>query len=153
MRLMNVSWCRNLQGQDSTRGPLKISPHARRPVLNAFACTIIVFERISRFLLIAIGVSLITMPVTQHFWIWDHFLHGGSDFELTTLLLLSFLGMALVLSRQLKDCVNLLFVSWRYLSFNDSLQGRIRLVGVSSLFQAEFPAARPIDVHSLPLRI
>jgi hypothetical protein len=95
------------------------------------------------------------MPATQHIWTWDHFLRGGHDFELTTLLVLSFLGMALVLSRQFKDCLDSLFASWRLLSFtfNDSVQGRIPIVGIFSVLQAECLASPPAGIYSLPLKI
>ncbi|HUB17778.1 MAG TPA: hypothetical protein VL990_04030 [Acidobacteriaceae bacterium] len=41
-----------------------------------------VCARLSRLLLLLIAVELITMPLTQHLWTWDGFLHGGQDFEL-----------------------------------------------------------------------
>jgi len=46
------------------------------------------------------------MPVTQHLWTWDHFLHGGRDFELSMLMILSVLGLVLVLSRNLKQSID-----------------------------------------------
>lgn len=36
----------------------------------------------SRLLLLLVAIELITMPVTQHLWAWDGFVHGGQDFEL-----------------------------------------------------------------------
>jgi hypothetical protein len=108
-----------------------------------------------RFLLISIAISLITMPVTQHLWTWDHFLRGGNDFEMTTLLVLSFLGMALVLSRQVKQCLDSLFAALRFLSFTirDRMHGRIFEDGAFRLFRAECLANPPIDMYSLPLQI
>jgi hypothetical protein len=95
------------------------------------------------------------MPFTQHLWTWDHFLRGGNDFETTTLLVLSFLGMALVLSRQLKQSLDSLFAALRFLSFafRGRMQGRIFEDGAFRLFSAECPANPPIDMYSLPLLI
>jgi hypothetical protein len=95
------------------------------------------------------------MPVTQHLWTWDHFLRGGNDFEMTTLLVLSFLGMALVLSRQVKQCLDSLFAALRFLSFTirDRMHGRIFEDGAFRLFRAECLANPPIDMYSLPLQI
>ena len=38
------------------------------------------------------------MPLTQYFWTWDRFLHGGQDFELGALMVLTNLSLALVLA-------------------------------------------------------
>jgi len=38
--------------------------------------------RLSRLLLVLVAIELLTMPITQHIWTWDGFLHGGQDFEL-----------------------------------------------------------------------
>lgn len=48
-------------------------------------------------LLLLVAVELITMPLTQHFWTWDGFLHGGPDFE--TGLFMIVVCMCLVLLR------------------------------------------------------
>lgn len=65
---------------------------------------------IGRALLILSAVTLITMPLTQHLWTWDHFLHGGQDFELTTLMILDVLCLVLVISLRCKRCIELLVV-------------------------------------------
>lgn len=108
-----------------------------------------------RLLLIAMAISLITMPVTQHLWTWDHFLHGGSDFELTTLLVLSFLGMALVLSRHFKQSLDSLFAALRFLSFlfRDRMQSRLLVDGALSFFPTDRLPNPPISIYSLPLQI
>lgn len=66
------------------------------------------FLRISRYLLLLTAVSLITMPVTEYLWTWDHFLQGGRDFELSSIVLLSFFCLVMVLSSSHKHCVDLL---------------------------------------------
>jgi hypothetical protein len=63
---------------------------------------------IGRSLLILSAVSLITMPLTQRLWTWDHFLHGGQDFELTSLMILDVLCLVLVISQGCKGCIELL---------------------------------------------
>jgi hypothetical protein len=95
------------------------------------------------------------MPVTQHFWTWDHFLSGGYDFELTTLLVLSFLGMALVLSRQSKQCLDLLFAVWRFLCFlfDGVTQGRAFMPGAFSVLYTDWPSSRSACTYCLPLKI
>jgi len=37
-----------------------------------------------------------TMPITQGLWSWDKFLHGGQDFELGLLIIVSCLGLVLL---------------------------------------------------------
>jgi hypothetical protein len=124
-------------------------------MLSAFACVIRVFAGMGRLLLISIAISLITMPVTQHLWTWDHFLHGGNDFELTTLLALSFLGMALVLSRHFKQSLDSLFAALRFLSFmfRHRMQGRNLVDWAFSLFPRECLPNPPINTYSTPLQI
>ena len=51
------------------------------------------------------AASLTTMPLTQRIWTWDHFLHGGHDFESVALLFLIFFCLVLVLSKHCKHCV------------------------------------------------
>jgi hypothetical protein len=62
--------------------------------------------------LILIALSLVTMPITEHLWAWDRFLHGGQDFELGALLVLSFLCLVLVLSRQCQKRVESSLSTW-----------------------------------------
>ena len=80
--------------------------NANRPSLGACACTARGFAWISRYLLILIALSLITMPITEHVWAWDRFLRGGQDFELGVLLVLSFLCLVLVVSKQCQRWVS-----------------------------------------------
>lgn len=70
--------------------------------LNACACTARVLVWIGRYLLILSALSLLTMPITEH-WDWDHFVQTGRDFEIGTLMLLTFFCLVLVLSKQLKQ--------------------------------------------------
>jgi len=61
--------------------------------------------RLGFILLILTALSLITMPVTQHLWTWDHFLHGGQDFETSALMILTALNLVLVLAKRCKQNV------------------------------------------------
>jgi hypothetical protein len=53
---------------------------------------------VCRSLLFLLGLSLLSMPLTQYFWTWDRFLHGGQDFELGALMVLTNIALGLVLS-------------------------------------------------------
>lgn len=68
-----------------------------------------------RCLLVLTMLSLVTMPITQHFWTWDHFLQGGRDFESGIIAVLSIFLLVLVLSKSYKQCVDVLFSARRYL--------------------------------------
>jgi hypothetical protein len=68
---------------------------------------------IGRVLLFLSAMSLGTMPLTQHLWTWDRFLHGGQDFELGELAVLIFLSLVLVLSCQSRQCLVSVFARWR----------------------------------------
>lgn len=57
-------------------------------------------SRFSRLLLLLAGIEIVTMPLTQHFWNWDQFLHGGQDFELTLLLIVSCLCFVLLAAQR-----------------------------------------------------
>jgi hypothetical protein len=87
--------------------------------------------RIGRYLLVLSALSLLTMPITEHLWNWDRFLQGGRDYELGTLMILLFLCMVLVLSKQCKQCLEtLLFLQCVVASeFIDRLAHGICLLG------------------------
>lgn len=55
---------------------------------------------LGRFLLALSAISLLTSPLTQQLWSWDHFLHGGQDFELAALMIFTALALVVVLSKQ-----------------------------------------------------
>jgi hypothetical protein len=42
------------------------------------------------------AVEALTMPITQGIWSWDKFLHGGQDFELGLLMIVSCLCLVLL---------------------------------------------------------
>jgi hypothetical protein len=109
---------------------------------------------IGRYLLILSAISLITMPVTQHLWTWDHFLHGGQDFELTTLIILTFLCLVLVLSKDSRS-MDSLFARRRLFEFQltDDVSGSTPSYGALSIFRIEPVAGSPSGIYSIPLQI
>lgn len=129
--------------------------NASRPSLNGCACTAGGFAWISRYLLILIALSLITMPITEHIWAWDGFLQGGQDFELGALLVLSFLSLVLVLSKQCQRWVESSLSTWcvAVSQFMNSLAPGICLAGEVSAFNPE-PGTDPRTGRSdFPLQI
>lgn len=93
---------------------LNFVPNTSRLDLNAFACVTRVLAGIGRALLGVIAISLITMPYTQHIWTWDHFLHGGQDFEFTVLVLLTSLCLVLLLAQHCKQSIARMLANWRH---------------------------------------
>jgi hypothetical protein len=125
------------------------------PGFNASACQTPVFAAIGRVLLILTAVSLMTMPVTERLWTWDHFLQGGKDFELNAILVLLFLCLVLVLSKHGKQGVDSLFAHWCHLVFISDLRhsARIALAG-AALASSKGRAPSPVlSMNSLPLQI
>lgn len=58
---------------------------------------------VSRLLLLLASVVLAASPVTQNIWTWDHFLHGGHDFETSLLLILAALCLLMVLAHRMQQ--------------------------------------------------
>jgi hypothetical protein len=85
--------------------------------LNAFACAARVYAEMSRFLLMLTTVVLITSPLTQSIWDWDHFLRGGQDFETGVLLVLITLSLVLLLGQHCKQSVEHLLGACSLFSF------------------------------------
>lgn len=62
--------------------------------------------RAGRILLIINVIVLIASAFTEHLWTWDHFLHGGQDFELSLLALLAFFCLILVFAQYFRRRVS-----------------------------------------------
>jgi hypothetical protein len=78
-----------------------------------------------RLLLLFAAIELITMPLTQHFWAWDHFLHGGRDFETGLLLVVTLLCFVLLRThRNQEDPGSLLAIGMFLLRLERSGEGR-----------------------------
>lgn len=127
--------------------------NASRPDLNA--CTAQGFARISRYLLILIAMSLVTMPITEHIWTWDHFLQGGQDFELGALLVLSIFCLVLLLSRQCQQWVDLSLSTWclASLEFVNHALPPICLAGEVSVFYSGTRGDPGTLTQDFPLQI
>ena len=95
------------------------------------------------------------MPVTERLWDWDHFLQGGNDFELNTILFLSFLCLVLVLSKHGKHCVDLLFAIWYRVAFISTRCHfvRVMLAGSFSTSSKDRRFSPASVIKHLPLRI
>jgi len=95
------------------------------------------------------------MPVTENLWTWDRFLQGGRDFEVGTITVLSILCLALVLSKNLKQCFDLLLSARRYLAvnFDDPDVAVVSLSATLSNFRREAPPDRLSCTSFLPLLI
>jgi hypothetical protein len=127
----------------------------RRPNLNACSCTARVLAFVGWVLLIFTAISLCTMPVTQHLWTWDHFLHGGHDFELGMLMVLSLLSLVLVLAKSCKQCLHALLSAWHSLAprSRDRLPAAISFSGALSIFLVDPVTCPASGLCNLPLQI
>lgn len=83
------------------------TPHVNRPQYDTFASLARGPAIIGRFLLVLAAVELLSMPLTQYAWTWDHFLHGGMDFESSLLFLVVCLVLLLVLRDHCRQDENL----------------------------------------------
>lgn len=97
--LLNCAWITNWQS------------------LNASAYATRVCTGCSRFLLILAAVEFITMPLTQHIWTWDHFLHGGQDFESSLLVIVISVCLPLLLAQHRRQDTNRLLALLQLLGF------------------------------------
>ena len=121
------------------------------PNLNAFSGQVHFVKTMGRILLALTAVLLITMPATQHLWSWDHFLHGGHDYELGTLMLLSLISLALVLPKHCKQYVDSLFASWVRLRFFFCDAGLSKEAFCA--FDSLCGGPANIDIRTFPLQI
>ena len=110
---------------------------------------------VSRYLLMLTALSLLTMPITEDLWNWDHFLQSGRDFEVGLILLLSFLCLVMVLSKTNKHCVDALLTARRYLAapFDDPAVLSVPLAGAFLNLQRVPPPDPGICTSALPLQI
>jgi hypothetical protein len=101
------------------------------------------------------AVLLITMPFTQHFWAWDHFLHGGQDFELAALTFLIAVALMLVLSGHCKQCIDPLLMRCRLAACRSGKLRRIVIPFHSFvLIMQTGPLISPTSgTYSIPLQI
>lgn len=108
-----------------------------------------------RTLLMLATISVITTPLTQHIWTWDHFLRGGQDFETGMLTIVMILCLAVLLSQLCKRHIELLFTLRRGLAFtlNPGEQLERSPLGAFFIFRLERVNGAAIDRYSHPLKI
>jgi len=123
--------------------------------LNACACTARLSTWAGRYLLIMSALSILTMPITEHFWTWDRFLQTGRDFELGTLLVLMLLCLVLVLSKQRMKCVEsfLSLCEILALQFAKSIAPLICLSVTASIYDSQPVTGTGTALCGFPLQI
>lgn len=95
------------------RGRLK---HTSTMIGLPVDCVSQTYVRGGRTLLLFTAILIVVMPWTEYFWHFDGFLHGGQDFELGILSLLTIFSLVLVLLQQRRQSVALLLIVRRWLS-------------------------------------
>lgn len=123
--------------------------------LNDRACTAWLPIWAGRYLLILSALSLLTMPITEQYWIWDRFLQAGRDFELGTLMVLMLLCLMLVLSKQPKQCIES-FLSFSHIfafQFADSNEPEACLPVEASVFKRKPSSDMRTSMCGSPLQI
>lgn len=112
-------------------------------------------ENAGRFLLVLIAVELMSMPFTQYVWTWDHFLHGGIDFESSLLFFVVCLGLLLVLRHHCRKEENLRVARGRLsppISDTDKSAAMLG-TGVPLAFGRERPETSHLATFNFPLQI
>jgi hypothetical protein len=134
---------------------LNRTPNLSQLNLNAFVCAAPVYAEIGRFLLMLTAVLLITSPLTQRIWDWDHFLHGGQDFESGVLMILITLCLVLLLAQHCKQSVKLLIATCPLFSFicGDHLLARTAPGEAITAFRGERVPNPSSGIYNLPLLI
>ena len=105
---------------------------------------------IGRLLLILAAVSSLTTPVTQKIWTWDHFLHGGQDFETVTLAILVILCLTILLSHICKRQIEALFAACRLTLTSRELAGIPRSL---AFHESRLACETGAGINSFPLKI
>lgn len=123
--------------------------------LHICACAARPLVWAGRYLLILSALSLFTMPITEHLWTWDRFLQTGRDFELGTLLVLMFLCLVLVLSKQRKEGIEsfLSFSSILAFQYADRNRTATCLPFEASVFNRELGSDPRVGICGSPLQI
>ena len=86
------------------------TPISARACLYAFFAAARSAACLSRILLLIVAVETLTMPFTQGLWSWDRFMHGGQDFELGLLIILTCLCLVLLRVQQRESCLRPAFI-------------------------------------------
>ena len=94
------------------------------------------------------------MPFTQGLWSWDKFLHGGQDFELGLLIIITCLCFVLLRIQQSERC-HKLFVLIRSLVLDDKgcSAADLAMYGNPFVHRSQIPSPRISAALNLPLLI
>lgn len=131
------------------------APYINRAHNNGSALLAHALKNAGRFLLVLAAVELISMPLTQYAWTWDHFLHGGMDFESSLLFLVVCLHLLLVLRNHRRQDENLRVSMWRLplTIFDTQKSAAMRGNGLLSPFHRKHRAGSGWASYNLPLQI
>ena len=122
----------------------------------AFANRTQVCVDLSRLLLAFAFIELLTMPITQQLWTWDHFLRGGQDFELGLFVIVSCLCLVLLRAEHCRQKIRHLIALRRLISlaFRRSLFSfHLWLVATGAKAPADPPFYRSAGPFLVPLQI
>lgn len=111
---------------------------------------------VSRVLLLLVAIEVVTMPITQHLWTWDKFLHGGQDFELGLLAIVTCLCFVILRTQHSRQSLGLLLAIGsfllRMLRSGEGCGGRL-VCGRFSSAAEPMPYRNASAFGSLPLLI
>ncbi len=108
---------------------------------------------LSRLFLVLTAIQLITMPFTQYLWTWDHFLHGGRDFETGALMIVTFVCFALLRAQDPREEQGSLFASWWSSAVVLRRRERRRMLCGAKLPTFGPASGTPLSLCCLPLLI
>jgi hypothetical protein len=137
------------------QGMLNLTRIVLWPYRFAFANRMQLCVDLSRLLLGFAFIELLTMPITQHLWTWDHFLRGGQDFELGLFVIVTCLCLVLLRAQHCRQTIRHLFAFCRVLlpSFQPK-DYRIRFASGGIMIPAwDPPLHRSSGAFLLPLQI
>jgi hypothetical protein len=136
------------------RGFIILETISRRLVPGPRINTAEVCARLSRLLLLLMAVELITMPLTQHFWTWDGFLHGGPDFETGLFMIVVCLCLVLLRAQHGQQRIPLLLPirMQLFLALGRQCWRPTQIDGFATSAR-QLPSNRPQGVVTLPLLI
>jgi hypothetical protein len=132
---------------------IRLSILARAPLRALFAATHSAVC-LSRLLLLFVAVEAVTMPITQGIWSWDKFLHGGQDFELGLLMILTCLCLVLLRVQESRSRVGWLAVIRAFLlTATKPEHGNLLSCPGQFDHRSEIPPLFRAGVFNLPLLI
>jgi len=109
---------------------------------------------LSRLLLLFVAIEAVTMPITQGIWSWDKFLHGGQDFELGLLMILTCLCLVLLRVQENRSRVGwLTVIRALLLRAAKPIHGNLHGCPGSFEHRSEIPSPSRVGAFNFPLQI